>query len=122
MRVFWPSDEWKELVWYCRNGKRLPRHLAVYKNDALLIIGSVLRGPNRTYRKLDSWKDITNQHVLRVGSGRHSDNPVEVLGVQYMIRGSDEGGEWLFENGGKNLKAYRFSQAEMARLLAEDYF
>ena len=47
-RIYWPSPEWKQLIWYFRKGKHLPSHLAKYR-DALLVIGTISTKGNTSY-------------------------------------------------------------------------
>ncbi|KAL8313232.1 hypothetical protein RB593_007429 [Gaeumannomyces tritici] len=48
-RLFWPTPQWKQLVWHSKTGKALPKPLRKYR-DALLIVGTISKGAERTQR------------------------------------------------------------------------
>ena len=75
----------KNLVWHCRNAKKLPSQLRKYK-QALLIIGTIAKKPNRAYNKMDTFAQIDEACVLKTKDGRN--------GVQYVFH-DDEGHEFL---------------------------
>jgi len=108
-RILWPEDEWKELVWHCRNGKkRLPTHLRSYR-DATLIIGHIARKPDHLYNALERWQDITEEFLLKL-DGRKA--------IQYAISGDDNGIDWLEENA-QDVKVYPYTKAELDKWIAE---
>ncbi|KAB5542963.1 hypothetical protein GE09DRAFT_232634 [Coniochaeta sp. 2T2.1] len=114
-RLYWPSSEWKELVWSCRNRRKLPSHLTATK-DAILIIGS--RKPNHVYGGLSTWQDITEDFLLRIqDDGRPGGNGR--IAIQYVISGQEEGVDWLIENGGRDIKALPYPQSALQRLVGE---
>ncbi|KAH8587758.1 hypothetical protein B0O99DRAFT_665269 [Bisporella sp. PMI_857] len=97
-RIYWPSNEWKELVWRCRTVTPLPLYLRKYR-QAILVIGTVSRKPDSIYYAMDSWQQVTETCLLQVGpSGQN--NPT----VQYVFSGEEEGCEFLIENGARNIK------------------
>ncbi|KAJ9268253.1 hypothetical protein DTO212C5_5700 [Paecilomyces variotii] len=111
-RIYWPSNEWKELIWRCRTVKSLPSYLRKYR-QAILVIGTVSRKPNSVYRAMDSWQQVTERCLLRVGpSGQN--NPA----VQYVFSGEEEGCEFLIENGARNIKVFPYPQSELEAWLA----
>ncbi|KAM3079151.1 hypothetical protein ACMFMF_004078 [Clarireedia jacksonii] len=70
-RIYWPDDEWKELIWRCRTDKPLPPHLRKYQ-QAMLAIGTISRGPERVYRAMSSWQQVTESCLLKVGPSHDS--------------------------------------------------
>lgn len=107
-RLFWPSPEWKELVWRSRRKQRLQSahsHLRKYR-QAMLTIGSMARRPNAAYMKLASWEAITDEYVLRVGG------PGGPMAVQLVFSG-DDCDEWLMDHGARTLKAYPLTSQEL---------
>jgi len=84
-KTYWPSEEWKKLVWHCRNQKKFPSQLQKYK-QALLIIGTIATKPNKVYKNMDTFAQIDETCVLKTKDGRN--------GVQYVFNG-DEGQEFL---------------------------
>ncbi|KAI3316584.1 hypothetical protein HD806DRAFT_517201 [Xylariaceae sp. AK1471] len=106
-RVFWPSAEWKELVWRSRTRATLPTHVRKYRN-AILKIGTISRKPNHVYHLLESWEDVTEAYVLRVpvaGQG----NPA----IQYVFSGEDEGREFLLNHGAQDMKVFPYPYSEL---------
>ncbi|KAG9251633.1 uncharacterized protein F5Z01DRAFT_752748 [Emericellopsis atlantica] len=94
LRVYWPSAEWKNLVFHCRTNTRLPSDFA--SSDRL-------RLPNKVYRKLDSAEQITEHMVLRTRGGRQA--------IQYVwpVEGGEE---FLEEHGIQNLKFFPLTARE----------
>jgi hypothetical protein len=109
-RIYWPSDEWKELIWRCRTVKSLPPYLRKYRN-AILVIGTTSRKPDCVYHAMNSWQQVTERYLLRVGS---SGNPA----VHYVFSGEEEGCEFLIENGARNIKVFPYPQSELETWLA----
>lgn len=66
VRTHWPSPEWKNLVFHCRRGDRLPTSLRKFK-QATLIIGTIAKTPNQVYSRLDSPNQITSKWCSRPG-------------------------------------------------------
>ena len=85
LTVFWPNDEWRELVWMSRAEMRLPSRLAKY-NRAILVIGTICGKPNRVVTGLNSPQEITEDMLLKTSQGRPA--------VQYVFMGND-GQEFL---------------------------
>ncbi|KAL8377569.1 hypothetical protein RB595_008312 [Gaeumannomyces hyphopodioides] len=100
-RLFWPTPQWKQLVWRSMTGKSLPKPLRKYRN-ALLVIGTISNGAKRTFENLQSWEDMTEDHILRVGPPGQRN-----LAVQYVFSGEEEGQEFLEDNG--KFDVFRFS-------------
>ncbi|RMZ85391.1 hypothetical protein DV737_g732, partial [Chaetothyriales sp. CBS 132003] len=84
-RIYWPSSEWKELVWRSRTQQPLPSHLRKYR-QAVLVIGTISRKPNRAYHLMGSWEEVTQECVLRVESSGQS-----ITGIQHVFSGEEEG-------------------------------
>ena len=111
-RIYWPSNEWKELIWRCHTVKSLPSHLRKYR-QAILVIGTVSRKPDRIYNAMNSWQQVTESCLLRVGpSGQN--NPA----VQYVFSGEEEGCEFLIENGARNIRVFPYPPSELEAWLA----
>ena len=53
-RIYWPSNEWKELIWHCRTVEFLPSYLERYE-QAILVIGTISRRPDSVYLQMNSW-------------------------------------------------------------------
>lgn len=110
--IHWPSNEWKELIWRCRTVKPLPSYLRKYR-QALLVIGTVSRKPDSIYHAMNSWQQVTETCLLRVGpSGQNN------LTVQYVFSGEEEGCEFLIKNGARNIKVFPYPQSELETWLA----
>lgn len=62
----WPSNDWKELVWYSRTDRTLPLRLSRYE-DAALIAGPMAWVPRLAFAALESWEDITDKFLFKVG-------------------------------------------------------
>ena len=84
-KTYWPSEEWKNLVWHCRNAETLPSKLRKFK-EALLVIGTIAKKPNRVYNAMDTWAQINETCVLKTKDGHN--------GVQYVFN-DGEGREFL---------------------------
>jgi hypothetical protein len=116
-RVWWPTDEWKELVYTCRNHKVLPKHLRKYKT-ATLVIGTTARQPNSAFQAMNGWEEVSDSFVLRMDStGQLAD--IGRPAVQYVFQGNDdEGEEFLMANGGRQLKVFQYPASELQEWLA----
>jgi hypothetical protein len=110
--IYWPSNEWKELIWHCRTVKSLPSYLRKYR-QAILVIGTVSRKPDSIYHAMNSWQQVTETCLLRVGPSGQK-NPT----VQYVFSGEEEGCEFLIENGARNIKVFPYPQSELETWLA----
>ncbi|RMZ73087.1 hypothetical protein GMOD_00009599 [Pyrenophora seminiperda CCB06] len=83
------DDTWKELVWNCRRGGLIPKHLSKLQSDRKILYGPCSTGHAKTYRKLESWTIIEKKNLIirniSVGSGK----PKETMAMQYYWRDSD---------------------------------
>jgi hypothetical protein len=84
--IYWPSAEWKSLIFHCRQGKKLPSELRKLKL-AKLVIGTICGKPNAIIGRMRSPDGITEQMVLKTSDGRNA--------VQYVFKGDD--GDTLLE-------------------------
>ncbi|KAN0073471.1 hypothetical protein V8E54_008691 [Elaphomyces granulatus] len=84
-KTYWPSAEWKNLVWHCRTARRLPTELRKFK-QACLIIGTMAKKPNTAYDKMNSPEQIDESCVLKTKDGGNA--------VQYVFH-NDEGEQFL---------------------------
>lgn len=89
VRTYWPSEEWKSLIFHCRKKKKLPSELRKFK-DATLIIGTTSKKPNSVDEKMESPEEIVDTMVLKTKGGRSA--------VQYVFS-SEEGDDFLKEHG-----------------------
>jgi hypothetical protein len=113
--IYWPSSEWKELVWRCRTQQSLPSYLRKYR-QAVLMIGTTSRKPDLVYYAMGSWEAVTEDCLLRVGSNQNSP------AVQYVFSGEEEGREFLVEHGARNIKVFPYPQFELEAWLAENQY
>jgi hypothetical protein len=113
--IYWPSSEWKELVWRCRTQQSLPSYLRKYR-QAVLMIGTTSRKPDLVYYAMGSWEAVTEDCLLRVGSNQNSP------AVQYVFSGEEEGREFLVEQGARNIKVFPYPQFELEAWLAENQY
>jgi hypothetical protein len=111
-RIYWPSPEWKQLIWYCRRAKPFPSHLAKYR-DALLLIGTVSTKPNNAYDRLASWEQVLESHVLmQISDQQQQQQQQPRPGVQYVFSGSAEGEAYLLESGlQESIKVFPFNNS-----------
>lgn len=105
-RLYWPSTEWKELVWTCRTARALPKPLRKYR-QATLVIGTISRKPNDSYHQLPSSEHINESFILKV-DGETGGQPA----VQYVFSGEEEGRE-LLEDSISQIKVYPFVSSEL---------
>ncbi|PKK50894.1 hypothetical protein CI102_3104 [Trichoderma harzianum] len=101
-RVYWPSEEWKRIIFWSRRGKKLPSDLHKYR-QASLIIGTIAGKPNTVYTNLDHHDEIPEEFVLKNSAGRNA--------VQYVFL-NDEGEELL---GKAEIKVFPLTSAEFHR-------
>lgn len=115
-KAYWPTEEWKSLVWHCRRTERFSSDLHKF-NKATLIIGTISTQPNHVYDRMDSPAEIQEKHVLKKKDGRPA--------VQYVFRG-DEGQGFLEDlcngTGTRNLVVYSLTtkEFEVWRQVEED--
>ncbi|OAA54515.1 hypothetical protein SPI_08761 [Niveomyces insectorum RCEF 264] len=112
LRVFWPSPEWKELIWTCRTSRDLPSHLRQFER-ATVIIGTSSRRPNRAFENMKSYLEVGEKYVLRVGQ-QGEGRPA----VQYAFAGREHGKNFLLRNGARNLKLFSFAHDDLEEWLA----
>ncbi|KAH8649819.1 hypothetical protein BX600DRAFT_502207 [Xylariales sp. PMI_506] len=107
-RLYWSAPEWKQLVWFSKTMRPLPKSLRKYR-DTLLIIGNISKGAERKFQQMETWEDMTSECFFRCEPGNN-------LAVQYAFSGKEEGQESLTEHG--NFEVFGFSVGELHRLLA----
>ncbi|KAI9742757.1 MAG: hypothetical protein M1818_003486 [Claussenomyces sp. TS43310] len=111
-RIYYPTTEWKELVWRCRTVKSLPPHLRKYR-QAILVIGTVSRKPDSVYHEMNSGQQVTETCLLRVGTSGQNNQA-----VQYVFSGEEEGCDFLMEHGARDIKVFPYPQSELETWLA----
>lgn len=111
LRLFWPNPEWAQLVWSCRNGRRMPKDLSKYQ-EAALVIGTIARKPNSAYEELASPDDVAENYVLKVQGSEGRGVPA----TQYVF--GEDGEEILATHG--RIKIFPFVPAEL-RAWIEEY-
>jgi hypothetical protein len=105
-KTYWPSAEWKNLIWHCRTMRsRLPAELQKFK-QAHLIIGTIAKKPNKVYQRMNSAEEINDRCLLKTEEGRNA--------VQYVFRG-EEGEEFLERLGSESFSVHPVSTAEFWR-------
>lgn len=109
----WPSNNWKELVWYSRT-RTLPPRLSQYE-DAALIVGPMAWGPMLAFAALESWEDITDKFMFKVGGDGGGEGRVA---IQFAFD-VDSTSDWL-ENMDQEMKVFPFTGVEMDLWLAEN--
>lgn len=64
-----PNDDWKKMIWHCRNGLDLPPELEYLQKD--IIMGDIALSTHCKYQKLKSWKDIklTDRSMITLEDG-----------------------------------------------------
>jgi hypothetical protein len=101
-KTYWPSEEWKNLIWHCRTARRLPTELRKFK-QACLIIGTISKKPNMLYDRMNSPEQIDERCVLKTKEGRDA--------VKYVFH-DDEGQEFLEQQTPGSLSVHPVSTAE----------
>jgi hypothetical protein len=106
-KTYWPSSEWKNLVWHCRTSSKFPTRLRKFR-QACLIIGTIAKNPNKAYFKMNSPDQIDEHCVLKTKDGRDA--------VQYTFL-DDEGQELLelLEKTTGSLTVYPVSAVEVGQ-------
>jgi hypothetical protein len=99
-------------VWHCRNAKKLPSQLRKYK-QALLIIGTIAKKPNRVYNDMDTFAQINERCVLKTKDGLNA--------VQYVFH-DDEGHEFLEELAPGSVTVHPVSATEFTQWQREHDF
>jgi hypothetical protein len=77
-RIYWPSNEWMELIWRCRTVKPLSSYLRKYRH-AILVIGTLSRRPDSIYHAMNSWHQVTETCLLRVGPSGQGNPTIEYV-------------------------------------------
>ncbi|SPJ79062.1 uncharacterized protein FTOL_07453 [Fusarium torulosum] len=111
-RIFWPSPEWKELIWRCRNNVNLSKDLVKY-NHAAIIIGTTAGKPNQYYYKYSSSAQLTEDCVLKV-KGPTGQQPA----VQFVFS-VEEGEELLADALRSTRKFFSFSTTDLEAWMDE---
>ncbi|PSR81950.1 hypothetical protein BD289DRAFT_27632 [Coniella lustricola] len=115
LRLFSPSNEWKQLVWHSRRGN-VPSFLGPHR-QATLIIGTIARRPNSHYEALPSWEHIGDDLLLRVNEQGFHDQ-IKSPAVQYAF--SDvEGDAFLREHIISNPKVVAFTSRDLNSWLGQ---
>ncbi|KAK1249534.1 hypothetical protein MKX07_003050 [Trichoderma sp. CBMAI-0711] len=99
-RIYWPSEDWKRLIFLSRTLGKLPSDLRKFK-QATLIIGTTASKPNWVYRRLESHHEITEKMVLKTKDGRDA--------IQYVF--CDDEGEVLLDEK-VDIKVYAMTTKE----------
>jgi hypothetical protein len=86
-----PSDDWRKVVWYCRNGKDWPREMRDTWAQAEWIRGHILSGVDARYMNMTNWTEIKSSDTLSV----EIDGQMKPA-MQWVFKGED-GGEAKFE-------------------------
>lgn len=108
-QVYWPSEEWKRLVYHSRRGLRYPPDLQKF-NQASLIIGTTTQIPGMVYinHKLNGPGDITDKMVFKTRDGSDA--------IQYAFH-NEEGEDFLIEKA--DLKIFPVTTAEYEKWYEE---
>ncbi|KAI0882819.1 uncharacterized protein GGS22DRAFT_195545 [Annulohypoxylon maeteangense] len=77
--IYWPSSQWKTLVYNLRRNKGLPSEVGKSLSSALLIMATISTKPNQAYRKLTSPEQVTKECCLKDEKGEPA--------IQYVFRG-----------------------------------
>ena len=118
MEIYFPDEMWKKLIWYSRGRgtRRDPNGVLVQPPpgverllQATLIIGNIATSPDRKYLNMPSWRDITNNYVLKAEHGRSP--------LQYVI---PESQDWILKDHGK-FKLFELKGSEHRGWLQEQY-
>ncbi|KFA48240.1 hypothetical protein S40293_07375 [Stachybotrys chartarum IBT 40293] len=113
-RIYWPSPEWKELVWSSRNQNNLRGSLR-RSRKATLIIGNIARKPNLSYHRLDSWEQISEDYVLKVDGANG-----QACAIQFVFTGEEEGDDFLKEHLSDRTKVFLFTRTEVDAWVAQN--
>jgi hypothetical protein len=107
LRIYWPSQEWKQLVWKCRRRQPLKNHIAKYAR-ATLVIGTICAKPNDLIANLDASNNITQSMTFIKKDGGDA--------FQFAFI-DDQGLEFLAVHGIKCV-AHRMNRRNMQELEA----
>ncbi|KAF0645731.1 hypothetical protein FPSE5266_00217 [Fusarium pseudograminearum] len=110
VQAYFPSDDWKKLVWHSKRSLS-NKELLTFKK-ATIVIGSITGKPDKAFQKLESWKDVTEEHVSTIGA--YEDGEPD---VQYgFIR--DNGSEFLGKHA-TDIKVLPYSNEQYLQWMAE---
>ncbi|KAM7214980.1 hypothetical protein V8F06_009657 [Rhypophila decipiens] len=119
----WPSPEWKQIVHSDRcHYVKLP-FVRDYKDNAMVVFGSIARKPKAALRRLECPDQMTEEFVVRMGpDGRPGSGPPAIQ-VVFNLDWKDpedpdeyeNARQWLEDNtsGGRDIRAYPYPQAEL---------
>ncbi|KAM0442276.1 hypothetical protein ACHAQK_004608 [Fusarium lateritium] len=107
-RVFWPSPEWKELVWRCHTRKYLTEDFAKY-DTASLIIGTVANKPSQYYYTYSSSDQLTDACVL----------DAREPAVQYAFSSDEDGQSLLSEQARRTIKLLSFTATDLEEWMTD---
>lgn len=73
--VYFPSDDWKKLVWYCQtDGEDTElRDEVIRLCRAPVMVGNLTSRPKEALSDLGSWEDFTEEHVLKLDGNADGD-------------------------------------------------
>ncbi|KAI1088911.1 hypothetical protein F5B19DRAFT_469429 [Rostrohypoxylon terebratum] len=104
------DPEWKQLVWYSKRSQALTGSLEKYE-EAMIIIGTISTGAVCVFENMKSWKDMTNDCLLRVGpSGQRN------IATQYCFSSSRHGHDFIIKNG--KFEVFTLSEPQLRILVA----
>ncbi|KAI1073110.1 hypothetical protein LB507_009110 [Fusarium sp. FIESC RH6] len=103
--VFFPSDDWKKLVWYCQtDGEDTElRDEVIRLCRAPVMVGNLTSRPKEALSDLGSWEDFTEEHVLKLAGNADGD-------VHYAFKHDD--GEDFLEDHVTDGKIIPYSKEE----------
>ncbi|KFZ12729.1 hypothetical protein V502_06966 [Pseudogymnoascus sp. VKM F-4520 (FW-2644)] len=110
-RIFFPSNEWKELVWRSRTRRPLPPHLKKYR-EATLVVGTTACKADLVYDRMKTWEEITEENVFRVGKAGQENGA-----IQYVFSGEEDGHEFLTQHA-RGVKVFPYPPAALEEFLA----
>ncbi|KAF5590619.1 hypothetical protein FPANT_5937 [Fusarium pseudoanthophilum] len=108
--AFWPNSNWRELVWHCRTGMRLPEKLSETYGKAILIIGTIANRPD-VYYKQRSPTDLISEGCVVTVRGPNKGGDREA--VQYVFSSDDEGETFLEDQARHTMKIFHFGTREL---------
>ncbi|EKJ79532.1 hypothetical protein FPSE_00217 [Fusarium pseudograminearum CS3096] len=110
VQAHFPSDDWKKLVWHSK--RSLSNKELLRFRRATVVVGSVAGKPGKAFQKLESWKDITEEHVSTIGTYKDGEPD-----VQYGFI-SDDGSDFL-EAHATDIKVLPYSNEQYLEWMAE---
>ncbi|KFY81740.1 hypothetical protein V500_11141 [Pseudogymnoascus sp. VKM F-4518 (FW-2643)] len=110
-KIFFPSNEWKELIWRSRTRRPFPPHLRKYR-EATLVIGTAAYKADLVYDRMKTWEEIAEEEVFRVGKAGQENGA-----VQYVFSGEEDGHEFLTEHA-RGVKVFPYPPAALEEFLA----